>query len=204
MIDEAARKQLPDEVRNRLARYAAPLGVEEPTYILLDGPMAFLRGGATDRYVTDGLDGGFVAGWRALVTMHDELRPLLLPPEEDQPVLPPLTAEATPQAGMDLVDDAIAVLTSDAAGDAVGPSVLAAMTAAREYFEAAQAQITAQPGLVRRGMRAVGGMLGLIVTATNLGAATVAITAWAVTPQGQAVIAALAPIFQSILKLFGG
>ncbi|SFI92332.1 leucine-rich repeat domain-containing protein [Jannaschia pohangensis] len=75
LLAEAEQVQLPHVQRSRLQRYAYVLAAEAPTYITLDGPMAILRGALSDRYVTDALDKGFVAGWTHLVATHDELRP---------------------------------------------------------------------------------------------------------------------------------
>lgn len=202
--EEAEAKQLPADLRARLARYATPLEADEPTFLLLDGPMAFLRGGATDPYVTEALDGGFVEGWRALVAMHDALRPLLMPEELDQPDLPDPAPEATPDAGMAVADDAIAVLEMGRDAGAVGDSVIAAMNAARDYFEAAKSDHVRRPGLVRRGLAAIGGPISLIVNSTGFAASMVTLQLWAATPQGQAVILQLQPILARILALFGG
>lgn len=165
--------------------------------------MAFLRGGATDPYVTEGLDGGFVEGWRALVAMHDALRPLLMPDEEDLPDLPDPAPEATPDAGMAVVDDAIAVLEMGRDAGAVGDSVIAAMNAARDYFEAAKSDHARRPGLVRRGLAAIGGPISLIVNSTGFAASMVTLQLWAATPQGQAIILQLQPVLARILALFG-
>ena len=201
LIDEARARQVPDSVRVRFERYLQPLQQDEPTYLLLDGPMAFLRGGLGDTYTTDALDGGFVEGWRAMVVMHDDLRPLLLPPEEDTPDLPELTPEATADEGERIADEAIGVLEGNAA---VGESVVAAMKAAKEYFEVAKMDATRRPGMLARGYRAIGGIVGLIVGGVGLIASVMTIQLWAATPQGQAVIVQLQPIFERIIQLFGG
>lgn len=203
LLTEARGKQVPAALLVRLEHYQRPLALEEPTYLLLDGPMAFLRGGMQDRYVTEGLEAGFVAGWRQLVAMHDDLRPLLLPPEEDMPDLPDLLPDATAETGLDLADRAIDVLGSDAAAETIGQSVVEALRAAKEYFEVAKADEIRRPGLLRRGFRAVGGIVGLLVGGTGLAASAMTIQLWAATPQGQTIIALLRPIFDAILKMFG-
>ncbi|MGC1486721.1 MAG: hypothetical protein WA784_02925, partial [Albidovulum sp.] len=200
----ARGKQVPAAVIAHFENYERPLAMDEPTYLLLDGPMAFLRGGVGDSYVIDGLDGGLVAGWRQLVEMHDDLRPLLLPPEEDMPALPDLVADATPEAGLELAGQAIEVLGSDAAAESIGKSVVAALEAAKEYFEVAKSDAARRPGLLRRGYRAVGGIVGIIVGGAGLTSSAMTIQLWAASPQGQSIIALLRPIFDAILKMFGG
>jgi hypothetical protein len=200
---DAATQQVPRSLINKFEAYAMPLGSEDPTHILLDGPMSFLRGAVTDSYVRE-LDAGFVAGWRQLVAMHDDLRPLLMPDEEDMPDLPDPVPEATPEAGLEVVDAALEVLEEGRQAGAVGDSVIAAMTAMRDYFEAAKGDVARRPGLIKRGLRAVGGTLALLANTTNLTAAAVTLQLWASTPQGQAVILQLQPILARILALFGG
>ncbi len=195
---EAAAKQVPEGVKARLTAYAAPLQMDEPTYILLDGPMSFLRGAVADPFVTDGLEKGFVEGWRQLVTMHDDLRPLLLPPEEEDD-LPPLAPEATPEEGIKLADAAIEVAEEAEGPGGTDQNVAAALRAIREYFEVAKANGKLRPGMVRRGLRALGGTLAHI---TYLGAAGTAVSQWLATPQGQAFLAKLQPILEIILKFF--
>ena len=197
--DMAQGRQVPPWFARQVAGYAAGLVADEPTFILLDGPMAFLRGGAGDRYVTEALDGALVGGWRHLVVLHDDLRPHLMPPEEDDD-LPPLTPEATPEAGIALADEAIA-----AAREAEGPggtdkAVAEALVAMKDYFEVAKSDATRRPGLLRRGFKAFGGTLALMATGT----AGLTYAGWLATPQGQSFLAAIKPILEAILKFYPG
>ena len=192
---EAANKQVPEHIRARLASYAVPLAEDAPIYLLLDGPMAFLRGGVEDAYVTDALDGGFVEGWRQLVAMHDDLRPLLLPPSEDDPALPELQPDFTPEDGIEVTDEVIEVMSGEEAGDSVGTSVIGALAAAKDFFEAAKGNLEHRPGLLKRGVKAVGGIVALA------GSAAI-IHAWATSPSGIAVIAKLQPLLERILQFF--
>ncbi len=201
LCTEANSKQLPETMRKRFDDYAVPLTAEEPTYLLLDGPMSFLRGGASDPYITDGMDGGFVAAWQQLVVMHDDLRPFLLPPEENDPELPEVTEDATPEAGIEIVDDAIEALEADDSKDVVDQSVIDAMNATRDYFEAAKTDDRNRSGLLKRGFKTAGGIFAGIL---GVGGSAAGIASWAATPQGQAIISKLQPLFEMIVKFFGG
>ncbi len=192
---EAAKKQVPEDIRARLASYAVPLAEDAPIYLLLDGPMSFLRGGVEDSYVTEALDGGFVEGWRQLVAMHDDLRPLLLPPLEDDPALPDLQSDFTPEDGIAVTDEVIEVMSGEEAGDSVGKSVIESLVAAKDFFEAAKGNLERRPGLLKRGVKAVGGIVALAGSAAS-------IHAWATSPSGLAVITKLQPLLERILQFF--
>jgi len=193
LITEAKTKNVPDQIQARFVSYAEPLTQEQPIYLLLDGPMSFLKGGCNDSYVTDGLDGGFVAGWKQLVDMHDDLRPLLLPPEEDDADLPDVSEDATPEQGSALVDQAIEAFDDPS----VNAEVVDTLRATREYFEAAKTDETRKPNLIKRGMKAIGGIVALAASGTG-------IHAWATSPAGQSVLQKLQPVLDAVLKLFGG
>ena len=196
--DMAQGRQVPPWFAARLAAYAAGLATDEPTFILLEGPMAFLRGGVGDAYVTAALDGALVGGWRHLVAMHDDLRPHLMPPEEDDD-LPALSPEATPEAGIAIADRAI-----EAAREAEGPggtdkAVAEALGAIREILEVARADENRRPNQMRRGIAYLGGTLNALI---GLGASGSAIAAWLATTQGQSFLAVLRPIYDAILRFF--
>jgi hypothetical protein len=151
-----------------------------------------------DTYVTNALDKGFVEGWQKLVTMHDELRPLLLSPDETG-TLPPLTPQATPEAGVELADQAI-----KAAEEARGPqgtdrSVAETLQAAKEYFEVAKADATRRPGLLRRGFTAIG---GAVATILKISGSATALATWFTTPTGQAFLAHMRTIWDAIKNFF--
>ncbi|MBK5927758.1 leucine-rich repeat domain-containing protein [Rhodobaculum claviforme] len=200
--EEARLRNVPEAIRQRIDRYAAPLALPEPSFLLLDGPMAFLRGGLGDRYTTDALDGGFVAAWRALVEMHDALRPLLLPPEEDAPDLPPLTPDATPEAADAVAADVVATLGTAEAREAVGASVIAAANAVRDYFEAAKLNEAQRTTMLRKGMIALGGLVALITGAGRLAEASVQFQTWLTTPRARWLAEQLQPAWGRIKALF--
>jgi hypothetical protein len=196
LLAYSAQTQLSALHRGALEHYIAALSLEPPTYLLLDGPMAILAAGARAPYVTDALEDGFVAGWRQMVRAHDELRPLLLPPEE--PAAPAPAPDATPEAALDLTRQAREVLEPAAEDGDVGRSTVEVLHAVRDILEAAKARPEERPTLLRRGMAGLG---GLLATLLQHGAAAASLQAWALTPQGQAVLAKLAPIFEALLKL---
>lgn len=203
VLDEAKGKQMSEDIVKRFRRYAQALKGEEVTYLLLDGPIAALRGGVNDPYITGALDGGFVAMWRALVAMHDDLRPLLLPPEEDD--LPELRDDVTAEEGIDLAEKAESALQEALEDGVVGASVVEAMQAATEYFKVAKVEAEKKP-LLLRGAIAVGGVLGAIVgLPAMIGAAAegvMKVQAFLATPAGQALIAVLRPLWEILKGLF--
>lgn len=207
MCDDAAGCNLPQVYTRQFQRYAEALAAEEPTYLLLDGPMARLRGAAHDPYVTEALDAGFVAGWRDWIRQHDELRPLLLPPE-DLDALPPVKPDVTPADAKNLADQVIEALEPAVAAGEVGGSVIEGVAAAREYFEVAAENTQRRPALLKRGLVAIGGILGslsgLVGASGRLADAAMKVQNWIATPQGQAVVAALRPIWDLLVTFFKG
>lgn len=164
--------------------------------------MAFPRGGVGDPYITEGLDGGFVAGWRHLCEMHDALRPLLLPSAEEDD-LPPLDPAVTPETAIEVVRETAAAI--EEIEGRVDGSVRAAFDAMREYFEAARADEVRRAGLLRRGIVSHGGFVAkIILRGATVGGGYAGAATWAATPQGQATISALQPILERILRMVGG
>jgi hypothetical protein len=204
LLVERRGKQVRQDIVRRFERYAKALGHEEVTYLLLDGPIAALRGGLNDPYVTDGLDGGFVESWRALVTMHDQLRPLLLPPEEDD--LPELRDDVTVEEGIDLAAKAEAVLQDGVDGGIVHPSIVEAAQAATEYFKAARDDVLQKPTWIKRGVLVLGGLFAKVLEfPAKLGlaaAGAIKVQEFLLTPAGQALVAALRPLWEVILRFF--
>jgi hypothetical protein len=204
LLGESRAKQIPEDVARRFQRYAKALGHEEVTYLLLDGPIAALRGGVNDPYVTSALDGGFVESWRALVTMHDELRPLLLPPEEDN--LPDLRDDVTAEVGIDLATQAEAALQEGVTGELVAGSVVEAMQAATEYFKAAKSATEKKQTWIRRGVAVLSavvvGVLGIPVGIGTYAETALKVQEFLLTPAGQALVAALRPLWEAILRFF--
>ena len=132
------------------------------------------------------------------MAMHDDLRPHLMPPEEDDD-LPALSPEATPEAGIAIADRAI-----EAAREAEGPggtdkAVAEALGAIREILEVARADENRRPNQMRRGIAYLGGTLNALI---GLGASGSAIAAWLATTQGQSFLAVLRPIYDAILRFF--
>jgi len=194
----AGGQQISPVIRAKLGEYRAGLALAEPTYILLDGPMAFLRGGAFDTYATEGLDAAFVSGWQFLATMHDDLRPLLLPPPETDD-LPELTDDATPEALTELAEDAIEVAQQAQAEGIMDATVAAALDVTKDYSEAARTDTTHRTHWLRRGWSALGGMLaGLMGFAAN----GTRVLAWLETPQGQAFLAKVKPLLDQLMSMF--
>lgn len=204
LLHESRGKQMPEDLVRRFQRYAKALDHDEVTYLFLDGPIAALRGGLNDPYVTDGLDGGFVESWRALVTMHDELRPLLLPPEEDD--LPELRKDVTVEEGIDLAAKAETVLQDAVNGGIVHPSIVEAAQAATEYFKAARDDVLQKPTWIKRGVSVLGGLFAKILEfPARLGlaaAGAIKVQEFLLTPAGQALVAALRPLWEVILRFF--
>lgn len=204
LLHESRGKQMPEDLVRRFQRYAKALDHDEVTYLFLDGPIAALRGGLNDPYVTDGLDGGFVESWRALVTMHDELRPLLLPPEEDD--LPELRKDVTAEEGIDLAAKAQTVLQDAVNGGIVHPSIVEAAQAATEYFKAAKDDVLQKPTWIKRGVLVLGGLFAKVLEfPAKLGlaaAGAMKVQEFLLTPAGQALVAALRPLWEAILRLF--
>ncbi len=199
--EEAASKQLPAAIRQRFERYAVPLAEAEPTYLLLDGPMAVLKGGLRDKYTVEALDGGFVAGWRALVKMHSDLRPLLLPPDEPDD-LPPLKPDTTAEMGQEIADQLVAIFDAPDARLAVDPSVIDAVKAAGEFFEAANLERSKKTTWIKRGVYVIGGLVSLIILGGAASDGLLQIGAWLTSSQGQYILTKLQPIFEFIKGLF--
>jgi hypothetical protein len=204
LLHESRGKQMPEDLVRRFQRYAKALDHDEVTYLFLDGPFAALRGGLNDPYVTDGLDGGFVESWRALVTMHDELRPLLLPPEEDD--LPELRKDVTAEEGIDLAAKAETVLQDGVDGGIVHSSIVEAAQAATEYFKAARDDVLQKPTWIKRGVLVLGGLFAKVLEfPAKLGlaaAGAIKVQEFLLTPAGQALVAALRPLWEVILRFF--
>lgn len=204
LLHESRGKQMPEDLVRRFQRYAKALDHDEVTYLFLDGSIAALLGGLNDPYVTDGLDGGFVESWRALVTMHDELRPLLLPPEEDD--LPELRKDVTAEEGIDLAAKAQTVLQDAVNGGIVHPSIVEAAQAATEYFKAAKDDVLQKPTWIKRGVLVLGGLFAKVLEfPAKLGlaaAGAMKVQEFLLTPAGQALVAALRPLWEAILRLF--
>lgn len=203
LIEEAAQKQLPQLIFRRFELYADALSAEAPTYILIDGPMAILRASLTDEFITGPLDEGFLAGWSHLIECHDRLRPYLGPAPFEDDDLPDPAPDTTPAQAEEMTDDAIAVMQEGMDQGAVDPNVIEALSAIRDYFEAAGMGVSPQPSLLKRGLIAIMGTLARVTQAVALPASVATLAGWAVTPQGQATIAKLAPIMDRLLAVFG-
>ena len=200
--EEGARRNLPLDIRARFDRYAAPLAEPDPGFVMLDGPMSFLRGGVNDPFVTEGLDGGFVEGWRVLVEMHDALRPFLQPPEDAVPEVAPLTDAATPEDA-DAVGAAVAeTLRAAEAEGAVAASVVAAADAMRDYFVAAKANEAQRATYLRRGLIALGGLVALLTGTGRLAEASIHFQTWLTTPKARWLAERLRPAWERIKSFF--
>jgi hypothetical protein len=204
LLVECPGKQVPEDVVRRFERYAKALGHEEVTYLLLDGPIAALRGGVNDPFMTSALDGGFLEMWAELVKMHDQLRPLLLPPEEDD--LPELRKDVTAEEGIDLAAKAETVLQDAVNGGIVHPSIVEAAQAATEYFKAAKDDILQKPTWIKRGVLVLGGLFAKVLEfPAKLGlaaAGVIKVQEFLLTPAGQALVAALRPLWELIKAFF--
>jgi hypothetical protein len=204
LLDECRRKQVPHDIVRRFERYAKALGHEEVTYLLLDGPIAALRGGLNDPYMTSALDNGFLGMWAQLVKMHDELRPLLLPPVEDD--LPDLRDDLTADEGIDLATQAEAALQEGVTGGVVDRSVVEAMQAATEYFKAAKSATEKKASWIKRGAVVLGAVvMSVLEISVDIGAyaeAALKVQEFLLTPAGQALVAALRPLWDVIKAIF--
>jgi hypothetical protein len=204
LLDECRRKQVPHDIVRRFERYAKALGHEEVTYLLLDGPIAALRGGLNDPYMTSALDNGFLGMWAQLVKMHDQLRPLLLPPEEDN--LPDLRGDVTAEVGIDLATQAEAALQEGVMGELVAGSVVEAMQAATDYFKAAKSATEKKQTWIKQGVAVLGavvmGVLGIPVGIGLYAEAALKVQEFLKTPAGEVLSAALRPLWEVIKARF--
>jgi len=195
-----AGRNLPGDYSAAFDRYARALNRDDtPTYLFLDGPMGMLRGGVGDGFVTDALDGGFVESWRALVKMHDELRPLLLPPDESDQV-PDLLEGVKPDDLTKLADDLKKSFEPAVEEGLVSPSVPASIEAGKELAEAPR------PGWIKRSAIAlwsvVSGSQKALLEAGKSSAAFVAIQKFLETSAGQTLLGALDAALKFLLALF--
>ena len=206
LLNESRGKQMPQNLVRRFERYAKALDYEEVTYLLLDGPIAALRGGLNDPYMTGALDGGFLGMWAELVKMHDQLRPLLLPPEEDDSL--ELRDDVTPEDVLEIarkVEDAF--LDAEADG-VVGSSMVEAVQASADYVQAAKSSPEQKRNWLKRGVMALGGfvanVIGRFIALGAVAGAAFQVQAFLATPYGQALVEKLRPLLEGILRLFFG
>ena len=206
LLNESRGKQMPQNLVRRFERYAKALDYEEVTYLLLDGPIAALRGGLNDPYMTGALDGGFLGMWAELVKMHDQLRPLLLPPEEDDSF--ELRDDVTPEDVLEIarkVEDAF--LDAEADG-VVGSSMVEAVQASADYVQAAKSSPEQKRNWLKRGVVALGGfvanVIGRFIALGAIAGAAFQVQAFLATPYGQALVEKLRPLLEGILRLFFG
>lgn len=193
LIHECEHKQVPAPIVDRLRRYLHPLENDEPLFILLDGPMSFLRGSLQDSFlvaeITHATDKGFVAAIKQLCVMHDQVAPLLSPEESDD--IPELKADADEGQGRELVNETVQVLASDDAAEKFGQTMIDALEAARDYFSVANPR----PSVLTHGFKAIGGILAAMVSST-------AIITWGATPQGAIVLAKLRALLEKAMAFF--
>jgi hypothetical protein len=194
ILVECRQKQVPDDFHRRLSNYLIALEHELPVFLMLDGPMSFIQGSINDNYVTDGLDGGFIAACKLLVSMHEEIRPLLVSKEQSEAMLPELLPSVTSEDLLKIADSAIDVMSDPS----VENEVVEALRASKNYFESALQNGTSRLGHFRSGIAAIGG----IVSSAIAGALGTALFTWATSTSGMAVIAQLRPIFEKIVALF--
>jgi hypothetical protein len=206
LLNESRGKQMPQNLVRRFERYAKALDYEEVTYLLLDGPIAALRGGLNDPYMTGALDGGFLGMWAELVKMHDQLRPLLLPPEEDDSL--ELRDDVTPEDVLEIarkVEDAF--LDAEADG-VVGSSMVEAVQASADYVQAAKSSPEQKRNWLKRGVVALGGfvanVIGRFIALGAVAGVAFQVQAFLATPYGQALVEKLRPLLEGILRLFFG
>lgn len=204
LLNESRGKQMPQNLVRRFERYAKALDYEEVTYLLLDGPIAALRGGLNDPYMTGALDGGFLGMWAELVKMHDQLRPLLLPPEEDDSL--ELRDDVTPEDVLEIarkVEDAF--LDAEADG-VVGSSMVEAVQASADYVQAAKSSPEQKRNWLTRGVVALGAAVAKVIKGFEaigtLSRAAVQVQEFLASPYGQALVAALRPLLEVIKALF--
>lgn len=190
LIGEGQEKQLGRDILQRLQHYANALNDKEPLYILLDGPMAFLRGALSDDYIAMALDEGFAEACRLLIAKHDELCPYLVPNWRVETKLPEFGPDATPELGIELLESVEFELDDPT----VDERVLDALEPFKDYFTLASEDLNRRSGLVRRAFSGLGGLLGILVAA-------VGIHTWATSTAGLVIVQRLQPILDRVIQL---
>jgi hypothetical protein len=206
LLVECPGKQVSQDIVRRFERYAKALGHEEVTYLLLDGPIAALRGGLNDPFMTSGLDGGFLGLWAELVKMHDELRPLLLPREADDTL--ELRDDVTPEEVLEVARKVEDALVEAEADGLVGSSMVEAVQASADYTQVAKSSPEEKRNWLKRSVVALGGVVAKVLEGFDrigkLSLAAVKVQAFLATPWGQALVEALRPLLDDILESFFG
>ncbi|MEL7182288.1 MAG: leucine-rich repeat domain-containing protein, partial [Pseudomonadota bacterium] len=196
LLEEAAQAQIPSTLVRRLERYAHALEREAPTYLILDGPMAVLKGSISDPYVVAALDQGFVEGWQYLIDAHDALRELVLP---RAPELPTPRPDVTPEEGIALVEEAVEAATPAVDDNAFDETLVETLAAIRDYFEAAKSETADKPGLIRRGLGALGELSAKVLHVVSLSSGVATLTQWFASAQGQAFIVQMRALLDKLL-----
>ncbi len=204
LLVECPGKQVSQDIVRRFERYAKALGHEGVTYLLLDGPIAALRGGLNDPFMTSGLDGGFLGLWAELVKMHDELRPLLLPREADD--ILELRDDVTPEEVLEVARKVEDALVEAEADGLVGSSMAEAVQASADYTQVAKSSAEEKRNWLKRRVAVLGtvvmGVLGIPVGIGAYAEAGLKVQEFLLTPAGQALVAALRPLWEVIKALF--
>jgi predicted Zn finger-like uncharacterized protein len=203
LTQEAETKQIPVMILRRFLAYAEALDADEPTYILLDGPMAILSASLNDRFLVDSLDGGFLSGWQHLVACHEKLLEHISHVPDEKNGLDGIVLKKIAVAeAKELTDEAKVVLDTGRDAQVVGQELVDAIVAMQDYLEAASIAPKIEMSLLRKGMMAIAGTLLRITHIIAFPASVVTLTGWAVTPQGQEVLRKLKPIVDKILMFF--
>lgn len=188
---EAKRRQVPEEITSRFSSYSIPLAQEEPMLVLLEGPMAFLRGGLEDPYVTDALDGGFVKGWRKLCEMHDQLADCL----NDGRVASEPEIVLSEDVQIEEISEATKEVIIAMDGQSVSDEVRAALSAAKDFFD--RERESKQPRMKLVSQAAV--FVASLVAFAGSGAG---LHSWAISTEGQTVIHKLSLLVERVIAFF--
>ncbi|MEP4337086.1 MAG: hypothetical protein ABJ360_11980 [Roseobacter sp.] len=188
---EAIKRQLPEEVVSRLNSYAVPLSYDTPVLILLDGPMAFLKGGLNDPYTTDALDGGFIGGWQKLCGLHDQLANCLAPKDSEGDAELRLTEDFEIEEARDLTRQVLDAVDSPS----VSKELITVLQATSDTVEKASERLNQRTGLVRRALTLIGAVTAFPATGA-------ALHSWSASLEGRAVIDKLIPLAERFAALF--
>ncbi|WP_373314135.1 hypothetical protein [Jannaschia pagri] len=188
---EAVKRQLPEELLSRLTSYSVPLNYETPALILLDGPMAFLKGGLNDPYTTDALDGGFIGGWQKLCDLHDQFASCFNTTGVETDSELDLAEDFDIDEARDLTEQVL----DSVGGPSVSEELVIVLQATRDAIEKASEGAIQRKGIVRRALTLIGSIAAFAATGT-------ALHSWSVSVEGRIIIERLLPLVERFSALF--
>lgn len=167
LLFEAKAKQLPEFMVARLKRYEQQIDKSDPLFIMLDAPMAFLRGSVKDKYTLEGLDRGFILGLRKLIQIHRELEKTFatsIVDSLDRPLKDNVTAEDLGE-----VSNRVQKVVSDVSlHDDLAISTLDTLNALRDYVAAATHNVQKSGATLKIGISAFITTLAALANAASI------------------------------------